>query len=92
MSIVLTQEEKDYLDSCYNGHAVDETYTEPKGDANEGVELTTLPTGRTAHMIYHYVADSITVFAVDEAPLPEPITKLTSFLDSNPDVKALLGL
>ena len=92
MSIVLTQEEKDFLDKCFNGHAVDESLTTPREGENEGVEISTMSTGRTAHFIYHYDSDSITVFAVDEAPIPEPITKLTDFLTNNPDVKSLLGM
>ena len=90
MAIVLTQEEQDYLDRCFNGYTIDETYTTPVQD--DGVEEVVLPTNRKAHVIYHYNTDSLTVFSVDEAPTPEPMVKLANFLSNNPDVKQLLGL
>ena len=92
MAIVLTQEEQDHLNKCFNGYTINETYTTPVEGEDEGISWCNLPTGRKAHLIYHYQPDSVTVFAVDEAPLPEPITKLTAFLENNPDVKALLGM
>ena len=94
MTIQLTEQEQTYLNTCFNGYVIDEAYTTPV-DQTEGVTTVTLPTGRIASAIYHYSPDSLTVFKVDEAPpepIPEPIVKLTAFLNANPDVKALLGL
>lgn len=91
MAIVLTQQEQEHLNNCFNDYTIDETYTTPEGD-HEGISFCDLPTGRKAHMIYHYEGDSITVFDVDEAPVPEPMVKLANFLSNNPDVKELLGL
>jgi hypothetical protein len=92
MAIVLTQEEQDYLDKCFNGYSVDETYATPVEGVNESISWCDLPTGRKVHMIYHHASDNITVFAVDEAPIPAPMVKLADFLSKNPDVKELLGL
>jgi len=92
MAIVLTQEEQDHLNKCFNGHSVDETYTTPIEGVDEAISWCDLPTGRKVHMIYHHTLDSITVFAVDEAPIPTPMVKLANFLSNNPDVKALLQM
>ncbi len=94
MTIQLTQQEQTHLDTCFNGYVIDEAYTTPI-DQTEGIIIVTLPTGRIATAIYHYNPDSLTVFRLEEAPpepIPEPIVKLTTFLNANPDVKALLGL
>lgn len=94
MTIQLTEQEQTYLNTCFNGHVIDEAYTTPV-DQKEGITTVNLPTGRIASAIYHYHSDSLTVFNVDEAPpepIPEPIVKLTTFLNANPDVKALLNL
>jgi hypothetical protein len=94
MTIQLTQQEQTHLNTCFNGYVIDEAYTTPI-DQTEGVTTVTLPTGRIATAIYHYYPDSLTVFKLEEAPpepIPEPIVKLTTFLNANPDVKALLGL
>lgn len=92
MAIVLTQEEQDYLNKCFNGYTIDETYTTPEEGEDEGISEVVLPTKRKAHVIYHYHTDSLTVFSVDEAPVPEPMVKLANFLSNNPDVKELLEL
>lgn len=94
MTIQLTQQEQTYLNTNFNGYVIDETYTIPV-DEKEDISSQKLPTGRTVSFIYHHYSDSITVFKVDEAPpepIPEPMEKLASFLNANPDVKELLGL
>ena len=92
MSIQLTEQELNQLQQCYGFQPItlDESKTLPS--ENEGLGTHIMSTGRIAHFVYHYGPDNITVFKVDEAPVPTSMQKLSTFLNANPDVKELLGL
>lgn len=90
MSIELTQEEQIQLNRSFNGFVIDEIIT--IAQENEMLRELQLQSKRTIHYIYHLIPDNITIFRVDEAPVPVAMEKLSTFLNENPDVKELLGL
>lgn len=94
MALRLTKAEAQELASYYGGQpvVVDETAT---ATGNDILREQVLCTGRIAHFVYHVDGDSVSVFKVEQAPpppTPDAVLKLTEFLNSNPDVKELLGL
>jgi hypothetical protein len=91
MSIILTQEEQDYLNRSFNGYTIDETYTTPVQGADEDISEFVLPTNRKIHVIYHYNTDSLTVFSVDETPPPIEITKINNLIETNEQFRSLLN-
>jgi hypothetical protein len=93
MSLNLTQEELDFIaEKRPLGFNIDVNYTTPDVEKNEGFSWLDLPTGRKILAIHHYEPDTLTIYAVEEAPVPEPMEKLANFLNANPDVRELLGL
>lgn len=94
MSIELTELEKQEIAKYFAGGQYFDDSVTTAGE-NELVRTLQLESKRTIHYIYHLNPDSVTVFSVEEAPpvpVPEPMEKLASFLEANPDVKELLGL
>ena len=95
MSFQISEKELEELQKNFGGLPVKLDQTINTAGENERVTTHVMYNGRIAHFVYHYSTDSITVFNVEEPavqPQPEPIQRLTDFLNGNPDVKQLLGL
>ena len=93
MALNLTQQELDYIKETRGvGFTINTNYTTPNTDEHEVFFWQVLPTGRKILAILHGIPDTLTIYAVEEAPVPEPMEKLSAFLNANPDVRELLGL
>jgi hypothetical protein len=93
MSLNLTQEELEFItENRAAGFTIDTNYTTPNTEEYETFFWQVLPTGRKILAILHGIPDTLTIYAVEEAPVPEPMEKLSAFLNDNPDVRELLGL
>ena len=88
---MLTEQEQQEISTSFAGINVDASSTiAGEGDLIWSTQFQC--SKRTMHYIYHTEPDTITIFRVDEAPVPEPMQKLSTFLNANPDVRELLGL
>jgi hypothetical protein len=92
MSLQITNPELEELEKAYSKVNIDESKNTASGKTEGLDEVTLLSSGKIAKFVYHYDDDSITLYALEEAPPPEPIAKLAAFLNANPDVKDLLGM
>lgn len=91
MTIQLTHQELNELQSSFGGETVklNETILQPL--ETEGLGKHSMSSGRIANFVYHYITDSITVFKVDEAPPPVEISKINSLIESNEQFRSLLN-
>jgi hypothetical protein len=92
MSIQITETELEELQTNFGGQPVKLNEALTTAGENEGITTHVLQSGRVAHFVYHYSTDSITVFKVEEPPEATAVQKLSEFLNTNPEVRQLLGI
>ena len=92
MSLNLTQDELDFIsEKRPMGFTVDVNYTTPDADKNEGFSWLDLPTGRKILAIHHYEPETLTIYAVEEAPPPIEIVKINSLIENSDQFRSLLN-
>ena len=92
MSLNLTQDELDFIaDRRPVGFTIDVNYTTPDPEKIEGFSWLDLPTGRKILAIHHYNQDTLTIYAVEEAPPPVEIVKINSLIENSDQFRSLLN-